>query len=143
MQNPTACEGQSVRFATDPLIPTSISTLLSKRHAVTWLPGAGRIGVSAVGTSVNTMTMNNAPEKIVSNINNNSLAAPAVLLHAYQAPKHGLATPSDKGTFQRMLRHLPEQVMIVKTTKEHMALPLESLLPPATTVIMEEDLTQI
>ena len=79
--NPAASEGQSVRFATDPSIPTSISALLSKRHAVMRLPGTGRIGVSAIGTSsVKTMTTNNAPKTIVSNSNNNSLATPAALV---------------------------------------------------------------
>ena len=50
VRNPAASEGQSVRFTADSLIPTSISALLSKRHAVTRLPEAGRIGVSTAGT---------------------------------------------------------------------------------------------
>ena len=81
-RNPAASEGQSVKFVTDPSIPTSISALLSRRHAITRLPGAGRIGVSAAGTSsVKMMTTNNAPELIVSNVNNNGPEAPAAFTH--------------------------------------------------------------
>ena len=88
VRNPAASEGQSIRFITDPSIPTSISALLSRRHAVTWLPGAERIGVSTVGTSsVRTMTTNNAPETIASDINNNSLEALAAFTSHIPSPK--------------------------------------------------------
>ena len=65
---------------------------------------------------------------------------------AYQAPKHGLVTPSDKETL-RMRRRPPEQATIVKTVKGHIPPPMailhpEDLPPPATTVITEEDRIQ-
>ena len=69
------------------------------------------------------------------------------LLRAYQAPKHGLVTLSDKGT-PIISRHLLEQGTIAKTVKGRtsplmVVPPLEGLLPPATIVITEEDLIQI
>ena len=87
-RNLAASEGQGVRFVTDPPIPTSISALLSKRHAVTRLPGAGRIGVSAVGTSsVKTMTTNNGPETAASSAYNDSLRVPAASKTRIPSPK--------------------------------------------------------
>ena len=69
------------------------------------------------------------------------------LLCAYQALKHGPATPSDKGTTQRKRGHLPEQETIGKIVREHksplmVVPPLEDLLLPVTTVTMEEGLIQ-
>ena len=68
------------------------------------------------------------------------------LLRAYQAPKHGLVTLSNKETLG-IHRHPPEQVMIAKTVKGHIPPPmadlhLEDLPPLATTVITEEDRIQ-
>ena len=68
------------------------------------------------------------------------------LLRAYQAPKHGLVTLSNKETLG-IRRHPPEQVMIGKTVKGHIPHPmavlhLEDPPPLATTVIMEEDWIQ-
>ena len=145
MQNPAASKGQSVRFVTDPSIPTSISALLSERHAVTRLPGAGRIGVSAAGTS--SVKMNNAPEMIVSDVNNNGLGAPAAFTSCIPSPKAWTSY-----TFrQRNTKNTQTPVgasTIAKTVKGHtspliVVPPLEGLLLPATIVIMEEDLIQI
>ena len=87
-RNHAASEGQSVRFATDPPVPNSISALLSRRHTVTQLPGAGMIGVSAVGAlSEKTTTSNNGPEMIVSGLNNDEQRVPAATRARIPSPK--------------------------------------------------------
>ena len=68
------------------------------------------------------------------------------LLRAYQAPKHGLVTLSNKETLG-IRRQPPEQVTIAKTVKGHIPPPMavlhpEDLPPLATTVITEEDRIQ-
>ena len=87
-RTPVANEGLNVRFAMDPTVPSSISALLSKKHVVTRLPGAGRIGVSVVGaSSERTMTSNNAAETIISSANNGSLRVPAASTTRIPSPK--------------------------------------------------------
>ena len=87
-RNHTASEGQSIQFATEPPIPNSISMLLSRRHAVTQLPGAGMIGVSTVGApSEKTTTSNNGPETIASGLNNDEQRVPASARARIPSPK--------------------------------------------------------
>ena len=83
-----ASEGQGVRFATEPPVPNSISALLTRRHAVTRLPGAGMIGVSAVGAlSEKTTTTNNGPKTIASGLNNDEQRVPAAAGVRIPSPK--------------------------------------------------------
>ena len=57
-RNHAASEGQSIRFATDPPVPNSISASLSRRHAVTRLPGAGNTFHSSTDSGRNRQESN-------------------------------------------------------------------------------------
>ena len=72
----------------EPPVPNSIFMLLTRRHTVTRLPGAGMIGVSMVGAlSEKTTTLNNGPETIASGLNNNEQRVPAAARVRIPSPK--------------------------------------------------------
>lgn len=136
---PTASKGQSVRFAAEPPVPGSISVLLSKRHAVTRLPGAGAIGVPAVHASSVKTTM--ALIQLLGVLTIIILEHLLRSVRAYPALSWGLAMSSGIGT-TRMKLNWVNKAMEIPTEEEFSPQapkdPLPMDLPPPVTMEIPE-----